>query len=720
MANKYCDHGLYGAAVVIGSTSGSSTTLTVASVTSGRLGLGAMISGTGIAAGTYISALGTGTGGAGTYTMSVANTIASSTTITATMGGPALVPTWGVAQEGDGTATGAATPATISVNMSALTASAGDTISVGGATLTCVASGATTNQFNAGTGTTLIDNIVAGINRATNTVTVSAAATGWATPKIQDCVYAQRNGNNLEIMTRAGSAVYNANASWKVLSAGLSASDIDVQFSGGAGGAWGYLFNERTTILPSAVVLGGYGIWGAQQPTAGVQNPGDSVSLRANNKTLYTSVGANLAVTPAAIGTDALPVVHLIDDGTAWSGDSSSASLAIQHTTASYSAIFSFTTAIALIVKGIKRSDTDYSLRFVLSAAGSTLAIGISQNNQLIGFLAEATGSGRTYLQTTYGQTAGRKGLFKSGRVKHAQTGYFANLGSSNGNAGADFDDIIWDNSSTANANLGVMTASNSGATMDSRFRNNRFEHFVVGSKLFLSLNAGATLHAAFENPAFGNVTSRGPYVARSHAMDYSTVVSYFSQYGNRDFGIDNVRGMVSWNSSQSYPTLSATLPDGSTPWSWLIAPATNAGYITFGCPLVSPRIAKENSLADGARTFTLNFCLSDAITTWTKRDVSMIVVYVDVNGDLVILDTLDYSGSALTTSTETWSQESAGKVTYSDGGTLYHNKYKLEVSTPSGKNLPNGAEVGVYFRVHNIVANSTQYLFVDPDVSIA
>jgi hypothetical protein len=138
-----------------------------------------------------------------------------------------------------------------------------------------------------------------------------------------------------------------------------------------------------------------------------------------------------------------------------------------------------------------------------------------------------------------------------------------------------------------------------------------------------------------------------------------------------------------------------------------------------LGQYLDSPRIAKINSLADGARTFALQLCISDALS-WTKRDVSMRVVYKDVNGDMVTLDTLDYAAGALTSSSETWSQESGGKVTYSDGGTLYHNKFKLEVSTPSGKNLPAGAEVGVYFRVHNTVANSTQYLFVDPDVSIA
>jgi len=57
------------------------TTLTVSAVTSGSLSVGQTISGTGVTAGTKITALGTGTGGTGTYTVSASQTV-SSTTIT--------------------------------------------------------------------------------------------------------------------------------------------------------------------------------------------------------------------------------------------------------------------------------------------------------------------------------------------------------------------------------------------------------------------------------------------------------------------------------------------------------------------------------------------------------------------------------------------------------------------------------------------------------------
>ena len=66
--------------VVTGSISG--TTLTVTAVTSGSLAVGRPVTGTGIAAGTRITALGTGTGGVGTYTVSSSQTVAS-TAVTA-------------------------------------------------------------------------------------------------------------------------------------------------------------------------------------------------------------------------------------------------------------------------------------------------------------------------------------------------------------------------------------------------------------------------------------------------------------------------------------------------------------------------------------------------------------------------------------------------------------------------------------------------------------
>jgi hypothetical protein len=85
--------------VYTGSISG--TTLTVTAVSTGVLAIGQTISGTGVTAGTTITALGTGTGGTGTYTVSVAQTVASTTlsngpyyNSAVTIDGVAVTPKW--------------------------------------------------------------------------------------------------------------------------------------------------------------------------------------------------------------------------------------------------------------------------------------------------------------------------------------------------------------------------------------------------------------------------------------------------------------------------------------------------------------------------------------------------------------------------------------------------------------------------------------------------
>lgn len=68
----------------------SATTLTVSVVTNGTLAVGQRITGTGIASGTYITALVSGTGGVGTYTINNSQTVAS-TTISSDTGGNLIV-----------------------------------------------------------------------------------------------------------------------------------------------------------------------------------------------------------------------------------------------------------------------------------------------------------------------------------------------------------------------------------------------------------------------------------------------------------------------------------------------------------------------------------------------------------------------------------------------------------------------------------------------------
>jgi hypothetical protein len=79
------------AAVYTASISG--TTMTVTAVTSGTIQIGQVISGTGVTAGTQITALGTGTGSTGTYTVSASQTVASTTISTVSIDFTSI-PSW--------------------------------------------------------------------------------------------------------------------------------------------------------------------------------------------------------------------------------------------------------------------------------------------------------------------------------------------------------------------------------------------------------------------------------------------------------------------------------------------------------------------------------------------------------------------------------------------------------------------------------------------------
>lgn len=64
----------------------SGTTMTVSAVSAGTIEVGQLVDGAGTTAGTYISALGSGTGGTGTYTVSISQTVGSEAMTTALPG----------------------------------------------------------------------------------------------------------------------------------------------------------------------------------------------------------------------------------------------------------------------------------------------------------------------------------------------------------------------------------------------------------------------------------------------------------------------------------------------------------------------------------------------------------------------------------------------------------------------------------------------------------
>lgn len=734
MTLRYCEHGLYGTAVFTASISG--TVMTVTAVASGVVSPGMVLSGSGVvvsSAATMESVVisnGTGTGGTGTYNLSNTQTVAS-TTITGVVGGPASIPAWGVAQEGDGSVVGAATSATVDIDLTLASAAAGASFSVLGAVLTCVTSGAGNNQFNAGSGATLATNLAAAINRATNTSVIAAQASGWATPKIQDAVYARVHPTvitTLQIMTRAGSAQYNSST---VATASFTGGTFGpYTFSGGAGGAWGHIAHMTSTAWPSALAVAAYGIFGTQQPFAGVTLPGDEVRLRSARIVHASAYNTTIALVGPTVGSRASPVQYVVDDGTTWPADGSAPVLTFKHTSIG-ATNFSFGLYAAnsfFEIVGTKYSSGVFSLQFDAAshlAAGGAVVLGGGSSAQVKNFhLRSVYGSPASIAPNNTGGGNFRT-IYKTGKITSARNNQqFLSQNTANAFQCITLNEVEFDAAGSSVANSGVLNpALGSGsAHIDYRLVGCKFSNFVVGSQLWQPLGGLNFGTFSVEDCDLGNVTQRGPYAGNIAATQISAVNQrafvHVSRRGLRDYTIDTSLGFSCWNSLRGQPTAAAVLDDGVTPYSIMVLPTTVTNNLSPHNPFEAPRLARLNSLANGARTFTVCL-LAESTIAPTKRDVSILVTYEAVDGSIVVLDTYNPLGGALAASTVTWTNEAGGFVTYQNGGTVNHLKYEISVATLAGKDLKAGSEFGVIVRFHTAVTNTTKSYFIDPEVRV-
>lgn len=713
MADHYLDHGLYGAATVNSthwSTSGTTLTVSAGATVSGQLGIGSCLYGGGLQPYTVITALGTGLGGVGTYTISISQTIVTpGEQLTAKNGQPQNIPLWGVAQDGDGTAIGAATPSTAEIVFTGIP-SAG-TIAVLGITLS--PTWATSADVCA-------NNLATAINASASTATGPASFT--VKSQVRNHVYARgpalgAPAGTCQIMTRQASAAHaGLIAVTHTLNNVSSAGTIN--FTGGTGGAWGWLGNVQNTIWPSALARASYGIWGATQPFTGSHGDGDVVYIRSGNNTILAIGDVSFSLTPpAGISTDeANPTRHIIDNSAKWA-DGANPKLNIVIASNQYPTI-NFTNPVALHIQGTKFSDGNYSLNIInLTSTANLMSVVVGRSCRLSGVMLSAPGNISLYAGIV---TPPQRGLVYDSKVYSANTFSRPLIGitGSGGNAayGCDFTNIELSNLGAVSPSDGVLTGASSAT--DCIIKDCRFTDFVVGSKLhYGTFNSSNKL--TLVDCDLGNVTDIGPYVGSASSSMYPNHLAGYSHYAKRDFWLDGAKGLIAWIYNRAQPTLSALLPDGVTRWSMLMAPSAVSGRVTIGSPLKTPDIVKLNSLATGARVFTLEVAICDT-QTFTMKDIALEVNYKSSAGQNIRLSTFDYGASALTPSTLTWSNESGGKVVYSDGGTLLHNKYKLSLATPAGHDLPLGEDVVAAICINRTVSNSKEYIFVNPELSIS
>jgi hypothetical protein len=740
MATKYVDHGAYGDAVFNGyisntqnsDTGVTGTILTVTAVTSGIINIGSEISGGAVLPGTVVTAFLSGTqGGVGCYT--VATQIVRATTgLTGAYGQPLNVPlAWATPQEGDGSATTKATAsATVSVDMSTWTFTSGSsTFSVMGCTALTIGAGATsaTNAQWSGTYATMLANIRDAINLATaNAVNIPA---GTPAAQVRNTVFARANGNNLELMTRAGSASYSAGPLVALTFTNVTGSSSQ-SWSGGSGGCWGYLFHQRAAMWPSAMASSTYGVWGTQLPLAGVISPGDIVKVRAN-KTITMNLNATTTVTVGAMGTPAAPVRFDIDDGTAWPADGSTPVLKItQAQTANQ--MKSYTFASTCYAHFLAKVYAGGARNFVIEATGNgpslpsvsiTVGAPVRLENWELSAPGTPTGtpapqSSSNFVFTAAVQSSAGVSCVVKG-LRLTQPGQYMNLFNSTVNAPMRVDFINCEFNLTAafTAWGSVIVPWTGGSQYRFAFESCKFSGWVAGSRLVAasgSLFVGQFL--MLKNCDLGNITVLGPNFLTG-TPDYEAGMqglAIVSQYGNREFAIDRPgRLYVEWQLSKGRPTLNAKLLDGVTPWSIFAVTAISVANASKISPVELPRLAKiipSNALlTEGARTFTVNFLLESTLS-WTKQDISILINYQDPSGNIYSLDTYDPDAGALTTATAGWTATSWNGQTW--------DKKEFSITTPVS--VKADSEIGIIVRLHSAVAADTLGIILDPEIVVA
>lgn len=626
----------------------------------------------------------------------------------------ALTPTWGMPQDGDGVGTAISTAsATVSIDMSAATAATGNTLAIMGCVLTADAA-LGDGVFATGSGATLVANLVACINRTNSTKTITAQATGWGTPKLQDAVFARVGTptTTLEIMTRCGSAQYNSS---QITSSGITGLSSPYTFSGGASGCWGYLHNVSATLWPSAIAAKGYGLFSSAKFTAGVFNAGDELVVR-SGKTLAYSGSTTVNIAGAYVGTVTAPLYVTFDDGSVWTDTEPVTACTFS---GNYFTIY-VNGAAYLVTTAPKYASGQRGLVFDLIGSADYAYITTGTARTFVNMDFKKTGGVIGWVITTGGGSvlsASALFVLKGCRFLNSNVSTYIVTGVSNYyRFFVKLIDCTIEITNPVTAGTQCISMFNSATyaqviELDAC----KFVGFAAGSRLLAAtVRTGTAQVITLKDCDMGNVTTLGPnYLATAGRSLPGTDGFYMTDsFGLHQFVMD-VPGCfyAEWVQANGYPTLNARLPDGLTPWSIYAVPCSTAANITKLGYVELPRLTKllptAVDLPEAVRTFTLNFLLESTLG-WTKADISVAIKYIGTDNVVHTYDS--FAEAALDTSSAAWT------ATSWRGQTWLPKQFSL--TTPEV--VKAGTEVAIYIRIHTTTTPDTKAIIICPEVLIA
>lgn len=532
------------------------------------------------------------------------------------------------AQDGDGYGPDLAVSAVASIDFAGVTAAATNTLSVMGALLTCVASGAIANQFNAGSAATLATNVAASINAATNPVTSAVSA---AVPQLRNLLYARVHPTTttmVQIMTRVGSATLNhaGNTSVAITSAGLTGTPSVVNFAGGVSGAWGYLWNGKPlgtnyvgTIWPSAVAQNAYGcafVATANRPLVGpVLTHLDTVHVRGDGQGLSSGNGSTgLAISITA------QINLLVDDGTVWAGQNNGFDFRHENTSSNQVWTVNAAAASGTLRPICLEARQPGKLRFRYAPVGvnttGAMSVQVSSSSLLLtntSFFDDATAAGATGISVSLGsngQLALEGCSFTFSRNVFTPVLSGGNTGASNK---VQFSNCTFTWTSLASAAGALVSIPAYGSPSILLMTNCKAIGATPRAVVYSGLAPSSHYITLTNLAGFDLPNTLLGLMGASSAVAPDDVFCVAQNIGNNNgYRIETVYSVVDWNPAGGYPTLYSQLQNGMY-WSHRLILSAAENAARHGGTNELLQLNKTVEVVDAVATLTLEMLIPTA-----------------------------------------------------------------------------------------------------------
>jgi hypothetical protein len=651
-------------------------------------------------------------------------------------------------EDGNGKASGAAGLASLVITFTGLP-SDGEAITIAGVTFTAKSSGASGNQFNVVTdATTCATNLKNAIN-ASSTNAVKPVGEIAATAPLKNIVNATSSAGVVTVYARQGSAAWNSVTETE----NLTNASITSQWSGGADGAWGYLFNPVAVAWPTSQAAGLYGAIVATylgQPTAG-----DVLHIRTRTGGVDNkiTIAASCGVSTRTIGTNTSYFEARFDNGVIWSDGSSNGVFTIEKTADSVSHYIQFNGFFYL--HGQMQSGTS-------AKSGGTLNFKF------------------------YNSASVSAGWYMSLRPRSSQNSHHTII------EGVEFSDPVNGTCAINVANIDIWAAEQGDPTGPYRVVNCKFycTRSVTGPlwwesaypqsmdlvDCLFSYGGTTTITGALISymPAWGNTIIRlirpkfvgggsgqhsmfvwpsalnagvlslhvedpedmGPFILSSPngciCGRYTTgtvlVGNGWSGSGQylssptkkREFIVDQMHRLMEWRDA-GFPTTGVSLAPDGTPMSvrFSTTPSTQwPGAASYWRPIDALTQVVNNSFSDGDRTITVRILIDDhwggsSYTAPTDMEWWIAGTYTKTDGTIGVFSTRG-TGSALASDSTTWSS-----LTYAPfgGATRTYLRWKFPVTLTGVK---GGTDITLKLYCAKQSSALSEWVLIDPEFGVA